>query len=353
MFVGFLTDDEMSSLRIENMVLHTVSDSDFVPQPTRQVEQADFFAERIRETDAAAVFGFEDKSLTKAQIERIAKGEDDFETGAQNLAREFARFHDGTSRKGAFFIFELATDVPKTKIYSLIKYDYEEVVEQTDGSQETLLRLIVQAFVAGKRSIQKAALVRVVDGRAEMALCATDRMKPGADIGDYFASYLHVMRTRSDDELNREVVNVLRNIMSERKEDLPERDAARAFKHAQAHLHDRTVIDEESIRDAILAAAGNPEDEKTVGRFDQSLRRKLKSSKLEGLSFAPNRKILKKPGLRQLRTTEGVLIVYPDDASAATVSREKTDDSGEVITIHTKKVTDDRIVPENARLSPR
>ncbi|WP_292394248.1 nucleoid-associated protein [Mesorhizobium sp.] len=353
MFVGFLTENELSSLRIENMVLHTVGDGNFVPQPARQVEQADFFAERIRETDTAAVFGFEKKSLTKAQIERIAKGEDDFETGAQNLAREFARFHDGTSRKGAFFIFELATDVPKTNIYSLIKYDYEEVVEQTDGNQETLLRLIVQAFVAGKRSIQKAALVRVVDGKAEMALCATDRMKPGADIGDYFASYLHVMRTRTDDELNREVVNVLRNTLAERKEDLPQRDAARALKHAQAHLHDRTMVDEGSIRDAILAAAGNPEDEKTISRFDQSLRRKLKSSKLEGLSFAPNRKILKKPGLRQLRTTEGVLIVYPDDASAATVSREKLDGSGEVITIHTKKVTDDRIVPENARLSAR
>ena len=351
--MGFLTEDELNSLRIENMVLHTVSDGDFVPQPARQVEQADFFAERIRETDAASVFSFEEKSLTKAQIERIAKGEDDFETGAQNLAREFARFHDGTSRKGAFFIFELATDVPKTKIYSLIKYDYEEVVEQTDGNQETLLRLIVQAFVAGKRSIQKASLVRVLDGKAEMALCATDRMKPGADIGDYFASYLHVTRTRSDDELNREVVNVLRNVLTERKDDLPERDVARAFKHAQAHLHDRTTVNEESMRDAILAAASNPEDEKTIGRFDQSLRRKLKSSKLEGLSFAPNRKILKKPGLRQLRTTEGVVIVYPDDASAATVSRERVDGSGEVITIHTKKVTDDRIVRENARLSIR
>lgn len=347
--MGFLTEDELSSLRIENMVLHTVSDGNFVPQQARPVEQAEFFVERIRETDAAAVFGFEDMSQTKAQIERIAKGEDGFEIGAQSLAREFARFHDGTSRKGAFFIFELATNVSKTKIYSLIKYDYEEVVEQTDGNQETLLRLIVQAFVAGKRSIQKAALVRVVGGMAEIAICATDRMKPGADIGDYFASYLHVKRTRSDDDLNREVVKVLRNTLSERKEDLPGKDVARAFKHAQAHLHDRNVVDEMSIRDAILAAAENPEDEKTIGRFDQSLRRKIKSSKLEGLSFAPNRKILKKPGLRQLKTTEGVLVVYPDDASAATVSRDKVDGGGEIITIHTKKVTDDRIVSENAR----
>jgi len=351
--MGFLTEDELGSLQIENMVLHKVGDGGFVPQPTHPVEQAEFFIERIRETDTAAVFGFEDKSLTKAQIERIAKQEDKFEVGAQNLAREFARFHDGTSRKGAFFIFELTTNVPTTKIYSLIKYDYEEVIEQTDGSEEKLLRLIVQAFVAGKRSIQKSALVRVANGVADVALCATDRMKAGADIGDYFASYLHVIRTRSDDDLNREVVNVLRNVLAECREDLPEKDVPRAFKHAQAHLHDRTVVDEGAIREAILAAAGNPEDERTITRLDKSLSRKIKSAKLEGLSFAPNRKILKKPGLRQLRTTEGVLIVYPDDASATTVSREKVSGNGEVITIHTKKVTDDRIVPENARLSPR
>jgi hypothetical protein len=351
--MSFLTDNELRSLRIENMVLHAVGDGGFSPQAAREVEQEDFFIERIRETNAAAVFGFEEKSQTKAQIERIAIGADDFETGAQSLAREFARFHDGTSRRGAFFIFELANEAPNVKIYSLIKYDYEEVVEQTDGSQETLLRLIVQAFVAGKRSIQKAAIVKVVDGKAETSLCATDRVKIGTDIGDYFASYLHVKRVRTDDELNKEVVAVLRNVLSERKADLPSQDVAGAFKHAQAHLHDRPLVNEESIREAILACAGNPDDEKMVSRFDQSLRRKLKSSKLEGLSFPPNRKILKKPGLRQLRTTEGILIVYPDDATSATVSRRRTDGDAEVITIHTKKVTDDRIVRENTRFSAR
>jgi hypothetical protein len=348
--MGFLTVEEQRSLQIKNMVLHTVSDGPFVPQSARTVEQAAFFIERIRETDAAAVFGFDPKSSTKTQIERIANGADDFETGAQTLAREFSRFHDGTSRKGAFFIFELETEVSNSRIFSLIKYDYEEVIEQTDGTQDTLLRLIVQAFVAGKRSIQKAALIRVVDGLAEIGLCATDRMKAGADIGDYFASYLDVARTRSDDDLNRAVVVLLRGVLSDRQPDLPDQDVPRAFKHAQAHLHDRPLVNEESIRDAVLAAAGNPEDEKTIARFDGTIRRKLKTAKLEGLSFAPNRKILKKPGLRQLKTTEGVLVLYPDDAAATTVARRKTDDGGEVITIQTKKVTDDRIISENARI---
>jgi len=332
------------------MVLHGVSGEDFVPQPARAVEQEDFFLARIRETDAAAVFGFDPASSTKATIEAIASGRVAFEAGAQTLAREFNRFHDGTSREGAFFIFELGTGLPKTKLFSLIKYDYEEVVEQTDGSAETLLRLIVQAFVAGKRSIQKAALVRVVDGNAEQSLCATDRIKPGADIGDYFANYLHVVRTRTDEDLNRAVVKVLRDVFTDRSDDLPRKDVAEAFKKAKAHLHDRTMVNEESIRDAVLAAAGNPEDENVISRLDQTLTRKVKSAKLQGLSFAPNRMIIKKPGLLRLRTTEGVTVVYPDDATS-TVNREKMDGGGEVITIRTKKVTDERIVPENARIN--
>lgn len=350
--VGFLSDDELSSLRIVNMALHGVSGAEFVPQPARLVEHEDFFLARIRESDAAAVFGFDPASSTKRTIESIATGALSFETGAQTLAREFNRFHDGTSREGAFFIFELSAGLPNIKIFSLIKYDYEEVVEQTDGNADAMLRLIVQAFVAGKRSIQKAALVRVVEGKAESGLCATDRIKPGPDIGDYFAKYLEVNRTRSDEDLSRAVVKVLREVLTEHADDLPEKDVAAAFRRAQAHLHDRIMVTEDSVRDAVLAAAGNPEDEKTIGRIDRTIGRRVKSAKLEGLAFAPDRKIIKKPAMLRLRTTEGVVVVYPDDATAM-VNREKTEVGGETITIRTKKVTDERIVSENARIKTR
>lgn len=187
--MAFITDEEVAGLRIESMILHVVGEDAFAPQPAQRVEHADFFIERIRNTDVEPVFAFDPASQTKAQLERIARGEDSFELGGQALAREFARLHPGSSRNGAFFIFELRTLDPAVRIYSLIKYDYQQVIEQQERDGANLLRLIVQAFVADKRAIQKAALIRVINGAAQVEVAARDRMRQSPDIGDYFASY--------------------------------------------------------------------------------------------------------------------------------------------------------------------
>lgn len=348
--LAFINDDEIAALRIENMILHVVGDEEFNPEPMRMVEHADFFIERIRNTDVASVFEFHADSQTKAQLERMARDVDGFEAGGQALAREFSRFHPGSSRDGAFFIFELRTDDPEVRIYSLIKYDYQQVIEQQqqdDGAN--LLRLIVQAFVADKRAIQKAALVRVVDGVAETAIAARDRMKPAPEIGDYFANYLHVVRTRDDEQLNRKAIDAVSNALKELKDILPDRNVPRAFREAKAALHNRQRINPEGLEEAVIAAAGNPEDERAIAKIQNCVRRKVKSAKLEGLEFAPNRNLLRSPAIRRVRTTEGVLLFYPDRAGGANVERVPTPEGGEVITITTRQVEEDGIVRREPR----
>lgn len=348
--MAFIKDEEIAGLRIENMILHVVGDEAFKPQSAQLVEHADFFIERIRNTDVAPVFAFDPDSQTKAQLERIARGDDHFEAGGQGLSREFARLHPGSSRDGAFFIFDLRTDDTSVRIYSLIKYDYQEVIEQQqqqDGAN--LLRLIVQAFVADKRAIQKAALVRVVNGVADPEVAARDRMKQAPEIGDYFANYLHVVRTRDDRQLNEKLVDAVSNALKELKELLPERDVPAAFREAKSILGNRQRINAEAVEEAVLAAAGNPEDEKEIARIQNCVRRKIKSAKLEGLEFAPNRQLLRVPAIRRLRTTEGVLLFYPDRIADTNVERVRTEDGGEVITITTRHVEEDNIVRREPR----
>jgi hypothetical protein len=347
--LAFINDEEIAGLRIENMILHVVGDEAFEPQSARIVEHADFFIERIRNTDVAPVFAFDPASQTKAQLERIARGEDPFEAGGQGLSREFARLHPGSSRDGAFFIFDLRTDDPDVRIYSLIKYDYQEVIEQQEQDGANLLRLIVQAFVADKRAIQKAALVRVVNGVAASEVAARDRMRQAPEIGDYFARYLHVVRTRDDRQLNEKMVDAVSNVLKELKELLPGRDVPAAFREAKSTLGNRQRINIEAVEEAIIAAAGNPEDERTIARIQNSVRRKMKSAKLEGLEFAPDRQLLRVPAIRRLRTTEGVLIFYPDRIADTNVERVQTANGGEVITITTRHVEEDNIVRREPR----
>lgn len=131
--MGFFLDGEHEQIRIESMILHVVGDEEFDPQESRVVEHSPFFISRILETDAAPVHAFKDVSRSRDQLQSVATGATAFELGGQELSREFSRWHGTTTRDGAFFVFELRTDDPAVRIYSLVKYDYREVIEQAEG----------------------------------------------------------------------------------------------------------------------------------------------------------------------------------------------------------------------------
>lgn len=347
--MGFFTENEIAELHITNMILHVVGGNDFTPEPARPVEHEEFFLSRIFDTDISSIYSFEENSGTKRQIELIATGAINFETGAQALAREFSRLHVGSSRDGALFFFELSTHDPQTKIYSLIKYDYREAIEQATADQGGLLRRIVTAFIADKKAIQKSAIIRVVRDIAELPISTRDRMKPSPNIGDYFAAFLDVSRVLSDEELNKKTIEVLRTTLTSCKDLLPEQDVASAFRRAQGILRDRQEINEAAMTDAILAAAGNPDSEDIRSKIQTTTRRRIRAAKLEGLEFKPDRQILRRPPLRKVRTTEGVTLTYPDDAEGMVVRREPLPAGAERFTIETACVTEDKLVRDSAR----
>lgn len=349
--MGFLTDDEREQLRIESMILHVVGDEEFDPQPTRAVEYATFFIGRILDTDTAAVFQFKKVSGSRDQLQNMASGVATFEAGAQILSREFSRQHGATARDGAFFIFDLRTDDPGVRIYSLIKYDYREAIEQSEGENgQQRLRRIIHALIDDKKAIQKGALIRIVNGQAEPMVAACDRTKPAPEIADYFATFLDVERTHSDEELNRRLVEALRRTFSDCKDLLPNNDVAKALQQAKGVLRDRQQIDEEAIVDAVLAAAGHPANDETRVLLRRRTTQKLRAHRLMGLAFPPDRKVLRKPPLRMIRTTEGVTVTYPDEDNAVTVRRARNPEGeGETITITTDRVVEDSVVSDRTR----
>lgn len=349
--MGFLTDAERGSLRIEAMILHVVSgEEEFSAESERQVEHEGFFIPRILDTDVSAVYSFDEASNTKASLERMAAGEDTFEAGAQELSRQFALWHRNAAVvDGAFFIFSLTVDDPNTRIYSLIKYDYRDVIEQFEEEGEPRLRRIVHAFIDDKKAIQKSALVRVVNGRAEALISARDRVRPAPEIADYFAGYLDVTRTRSDDELNRSVVEVLTKTLKESKESLPQQDVAQALRHAKSILRDRQQIDEAAIEEAVMAAAGNPAEEVTRVALQRRTEKEIRRARLTGLAFRPDARILRHPPLRRLKTVEGVTITYPDESAVVTVQRGINPNGGATITIQTDRIEEETVVSNRAR----
>lgn len=347
--MGFFTEQEVGSLAIESMILHVVGGATFTPESERDVEHAQFFIDRILETDVVAVYSFDPASSTKTQLEAIALRTVTFEAGAQALSREFSRLHVGGSIDGALFIFELACADPAVRLYSLIKYDYSEAIEQSEEDGASLLRKIVHAFIADKKAIQKAAIIRVVNGVAELLVATKDRAKAAPAIGDYFATFLHVVRTLSDVELTEKAIHAVRLAITESKEHLPNQDVPRAFRRAKEALRDRQEISEDAIVEAVFAAADDPVDEAVRTRLRDVALRKIKLSRLTGLVFRPDRQLLGRPPLRRIKTVEGVTVIYPDALEAASVERTISATGGEVITITTQRVLEDVVVADSSR----
>lgn len=347
--MGFFTEDELENLTIRRMILHVVGGDEFEPEEEQDVEHSEFFIDRIRDTDVASVHQFSDLSATKRMAGDIAQGNITFQDAAQTLSREFARFHSGNAVDGAFFIFELDAGRVETKFYSLIKYDYREAIERRNVDDRSLLRRIVNAFIADKKAIQKSALIRVTDGVVSPDVAARDRARQSPDIGDYFARFLDVQRIRDNQQLTRDLVVALRKILESCEDILPEGGVSRALATARTHLRERQVINEEAITDAITSAAGHPTSERTINRIQRDVERKLKTAKLDGVAFNPDRSVLRKAPMRQLKTTEGITLKYPDGNHGNLVTRLEQPNGGELITIRTNMVTEDRIVGDKSR----
>ncbi|WBL59194.1 nucleoid-associated protein [Stutzerimonas stutzeri] len=345
--MSFLSQDELLSMKINKMILHVVGDGNFTAENERQVEYEDFFLQRIRDIDTSPVYKFNDNSKTKTKLEEIANGKVLFQSGAQELSQAFSIAHVGSSRDGAFFIFELTCSDLNKRIYALIKYDYREVLEQNDNSSGGLLRKVVRAFIADKKAIQKSALIRVIDGKAIPELSTTDRVKPSVQISDYFEKFLDASRERSDEELNSNVKDFLINSLRECVEHLPNKNFSQAFTLAINNLRQRQEINEDIITEALLVAAGNPENEDTRVTIQNTASRNIRKFKLVGLQFKPDPKILNEPPKRRIKTTEGVTIIFPNNTNIVDV-KEEHDDSC-TITIKTKKVTEDTLLRDNLR----
>lgn len=339
--MSFLTDAEASSLRLARMSLHIVSDDDFHPEPELAIEHDDFLLDRIRDIASASVYRFEDVSSTRATVEAIATRKIGFEQGAQTLAREFSRFHRGGTRDGAFFVFELGVDDESIRIYALMKYDYGQALELIEREGSAGLRRIVEAFVGDKSAIQKSALMRVVNGLAEMSISTRDRMgRPTPELTDYFIRYLQVVRDRSDTELTNAVKEVMRTALEDHRDLLPSGGVASAVSRALQVLRTTETVTEDVVNHAVWMGAGQPADESARDSLKKSVGRLVKRKRLAGVSFPPDGSQLGRPVTRLVRTEEGVTIQYNTGLEGQAVRRVDSSDGETQFIVTTRKYTD-------------
>lgn len=347
--MGYLTDKEIESLRVTRMIIHLVGqqDEEFAPREEIPVQQEGFFRARIQSEAGDGVHAFADTSAVKPVLEKMARGELEFEDGGQQLARRFWDLHVRQSVSGAFFVIELRTNATDAVFYALIKYDYREAVEL--ANDQSTLRAIVQAFVKEKKAVQKFCLVRVTGGAAAAHVCASDRMKDAPDLTDYFEKYLGVYRTRSDKELSDRLDEAIRGTMEEIRHLLPGRDVGGAVGRAKTALQGRNTVTNDDVVEAVLHAADRPTAEDIRADIDRVTRKRLRKQNLQDVEFRPDPDSLKVRPRRLVKTAEQVRLEFPAEEINHTVFREH---DGELvtITIKTRKpLVEDGTLPNKTR----
>ena len=347
--MGFLSDAELASLRLARMSLHIVSDDIFRPEPELPIEHDDFLLDRIRDVSVSSVYRFIDNSITKTEIENIARRSIDFERGAQKLANNFSQLHRANTRDGAFFVFELGVDQQDVRIYALMKYDYREALELVQREGTAGLRRIIDAFVSDKSAIQKSALIRVVNGVADNEVSTRDRMgRPSPEITEYFLRYLQVERSRSDLDLTNIAKEIIRTALVDYKELLPRGGVAVAVSTAYDVLRNAPEVNEAVIAQAVWVGIGQPEDDEFKGKINASVERLISRKKISGISFVPEIRLLRRNVNRIVRTEEGVTIQYDTNLEGQSVRRVELSDGTYEFIVKTRSYTDD-VLPENAR----
>jgi hypothetical protein len=348
--VGFFTDEELDSLKINHMILHVVGGQTFTAAPVRKVQHEPFFISKIIGTAVDPVFTFDASSSTMDRLQEIASGAQTFERGAQGLAFSFNQKHVSGSSDGALFMFELTVLDPRVRIYSLIKYDYREALQQDPAQPDGVLLRIINAFIDDNRAIQKAALIRVVNGGAEAQVSARDRVKRATpDITDYFRDFLGVTREVSDEELSRKVLELLQGTLQKLKKDLPGQDVSTALATARALLGNRQKVDKRAIVEAVLMGAGEPTDPKVRKKITEETETRIRKAKLDNLAFKPVRAVLRQSPMRRIRTTEGVIVTFPDSAAGSTVQVVDLGGNNRRIVIETQQITEDTLVAKSTR----
>lgn len=349
--MSFFTENELGVLGIRRMILHVVGGKEvFQPQSElRKIDHAEFFLARIQDTANDSVHRFNDGSITKAKLEQMARGDVSFEQGARDLSKDFSSRHVGSSRDGAFFVFELESGDDSVILYSMIKYDYRQAIELYEDGGQNALRQIVQAFVKERKAIQKSCMVRIVNGKAETDVSAQDRMEQAPDLTDYFQNFLDVKRERSNEELSKALNEAVRASMQDCKDLLPRKDVAAAVAAVKEALRGRESINDDAVREAIFVAAGRPEDENVRSALEKSIDRQLKAKRLAGITFKPDSAALRRAPRRKLSTIEGVVIEFPGEQENRSINWKDNGNGGAVITVTTARLVENGTIADRNR----
>lgn len=304
---------ELNNPIITKMAMHVVGEDgreDARHLPSTNVVHQQFFLERIAETVKGCKCTFIDASGVKPVLKDITTSQADFYLKSKSLADSFhlAITAQGAAIPGAFLLFEI--DNSGEKIYSIIKYEHDDVVhykKKTDdhGNESLVFELLDTTFVKKPQAMQKSALIKFND--QESIIHVIDRSERKG-ITKYFRAYLGANRLFDDIEVTEKFVKAVDGFVDRAiKNELLPRDIKRIYKTRMYEYaqNDDAKFDPENIPVFLTSLVGSS-NEQMVAVFESE----LKKNRIEGEKFGFNKQYVPKPSKYRTRTKDGIEINF-------------------------------------------
>lgn len=163
--MGFLTDDELGSLVIEQSVFHIVGprrEHFRLLQAFDATPHAQFFLGRIRSLNSGNRYTFLTDAAVRTKLDRIGSDPSSFQEESEQLAEAFDQGHRGSSAIGAFLVFVLRCH--SGPLFALLKFEDEKVLSYAisdgkSGKPTPTFGELERTFVQNCNALQKAALI--------------------------------------------------------------------------------------------------------------------------------------------------------------------------------------------------
>lgn len=318
--MGFFAEGDFASLKIERMVFHLIGPR---PEDCQKLEALDpgvyedFFVGRLRSVNSGTPMHFRESSPTLRALQELNANRNDdavFQRLSEELADSFKDHHGGSTSAGAFLVFQIATATEGTGIYAFLKYDDETVLTYdllpaADGRRKVSLEQFHRTFVQNKEALQKSALIRL--SSKVNSIVAKDRSNP--KIARYFVGFLGAEREIEDSDATVTYVRAAKAAMRAAKKEVPEdvfEERGQRTYDAVKKGGDIEPGKHKAFLDTVCGFSV-PENSKLFRSFDGAIKR----ARLDGAGISLDPKAVKAPQARRYRTSRGVVVKVPNEAS--------------------------------------
>jgi len=318
---GFELD--FSAARITHFIFHVVhqgADEPVLLEETPLGRHEEFFLDRVRETVEGNRFVFNESSLVESELRDVHAEPSLFVDKTKSLARHFQSFKNENIKPGV--VIFMTIDVRGQKVYSVIKYDHEEVLsyEINEGNRRAVLSEVRNSFTKSEKALHKSALIALTEPRSEVVVI--DR-KVRDDISKFFKGFLNVHRKYTEVELTQRIAEVTVETVKKHRSELPQEITGRIWDIIQSQVANQDRFEQVAYFDMVFGPHGTDDIRKSFGHL-------LDKNDLSGELFRFDVQNLSRPKKRKIRTREGIQISY-DESASDTISFEEDGNTKKII----------------------